>query len=345
MTGVAIALAACNGARHIDEQLRSLADQRRLPEELVVVDDASDDDTAARVERFAATAPFAVRLYRNPERLGYRANFMRAAALCRSEVIAFCDQDDVWEAGKLAACLPPFDDPRVLLVYHDALTIGADGQPLAPLSQGLAQPMDYALGLTQLFRRSLLAASPCWDRSLDHKDLRRREKMAHDQWFFFLASVFGSIVHIGEALVRYRQHGGNAYGWRAPSRLTALRWRLWPSLRGRAQQYAALEAGAAARAAILARLAEMLAGDWPERAAAAALKYRALQELYAQRRRLYGSMSLPDRAGAFRGLLASRGYRAKEAWGLGPKALFADFCLGVPAGYRLSAPMPEEDRR
>src|SRR5262249_24012969 len=235
-TAVSIAIATCNGARHIDEQLRSLAMQQLLPDELVVTDDASTDHTVARIETFAANAPFPVRLYRNPERLGYRANFMQAAELCRAEIISFCDQDDVWEPHKLAACVQPFDNPATTLVYHDALTITADGHPIAVIGQSPERPMEYALGFTQLFRRELLEAGRLWDHSLDHKETRRREKMAHDQWFFFLAAVFGSIVRVDRSLVRYRQHDSNSYGWQAPSRLAAIASCLWPSLRGRAEQ-------------------------------------------------------------------------------------------------------------
>src|SRR3954467_3477295 len=75
---VSVALASYNGARFIDEQLASLAAQTRLPDELVVCDDGSTDDTLARVERFAATAPFAVRIVRNAENLGFNGNFQRA---------------------------------------------------------------------------------------------------------------------------------------------------------------------------------------------------------------------------------------------------------------------------
>jgi hypothetical protein len=345
MTTVSIALATCNGARHIDEQLRSVAAQQRLPDELVVTDDASADDTVARVEAFAATAPFPVRLYRNRERLGYRANFMQAAGLCRAEIIAFCDQDDIWEPRKLAASLQPFDDPGVLLVYHDALTIAADGRPLAIIGQCPERPMEYALGFTQLFRRRLLEADRLWDRSLDHKETRVREKMAHDQWFFFLAAVFGSIARIDQPLARYRQHDRNSYGWQAPSRLAAIASRLWPSLRGRAEQFAALEMGAGSRAAILAQLAPSLAEDWRPKAEHAAQSYHALTALYRERRRLYGSASLYDRATAFCRLLGAHGYRAKTDWGLGPKALLADVCLGIPAGYHLSAPLDSASQR
>jgi glycosyltransferase involved in cell wall biosynthesis len=346
MTTISIALATYNGARYIDEQLASLAHQHRPPDELVVTDDTSSDNTVSRVEEFAASAPFPVRLYRNDGRLGYRANFMRAASLCQSELIAFCDQDDIWEPHKLSVCSAPFDNSEVLLVYHDALVITADGTPLALLGQlpgpplvGFlgSHPMNFTLGFTQILRRSLLGLSELWDRSRDHKEVHRQEKMAHDQWFFFLASVFGSVARIDEPLARYRQHGSNSYGWSRPSRLAAFAEYCWPSLRGRADEYAALERGAGSRAAILQRFEQTLSGEWRARAKLATEKYSNLEILYRERGRLYGSPSFRDRASAFRKLLTCDGYRAKRDWGLGSKALLADLWLGLAAGYRLSA--------
>ena len=67
---VSVAMATCNGARFVDAQLASLAAQSRPPDELVVCDDASEDDTLERVRAFAARAPFAVRVEPAAARLG-----------------------------------------------------------------------------------------------------------------------------------------------------------------------------------------------------------------------------------------------------------------------------------
>jgi hypothetical protein len=48
----------------------------------------------AIAEQFAKAAPFTVHIHRHDKRLGYRANFVLAASLCTSDVIAFYDQDD-----------------------------------------------------------------------------------------------------------------------------------------------------------------------------------------------------------------------------------------------------------
>jgi glycosyltransferase involved in cell wall biosynthesis len=86
----------------------------------VVTDDGSSDETLAILAEFATIAPFPVRIHRNTVRLGYRANFMQAAGLCSGSLISFCDQDDVWRRDNLEQVVAGFDDPDVLLVFHNA---------------------------------------------------------------------------------------------------------------------------------------------------------------------------------------------------------------------------------
>ena len=343
MTPVSVAMATCNGEKFIREQLDSLATQQHLPSELVITDDASTDATVAIAQQFAKHAPFPVRIHRADKRLGYRANFMRAASLCRSDVIAFCDQDDVWAPRKLAACIEPFRDPTVLLVHHNAEVVTEAGEPLGSLNHFASAPMapplslcpirrqGTPLGFTEVFRRSLLQLSQLRDKSLDYNDLTK--PMAHDQWVFFVASVFGNIVYIEQILAYYRQHGYNRFGWDGRSELLLY---LPYMLRRPIASLQATQRVAERCAGILEEAKADVGDAWQQqRAAMGAARYRFLAERYAARARLYSCANLVERARAFLLLTTTGGYRPKRRWGFGRRALLRDLCLGLPAGHLL----------
>jgi glycosyltransferase involved in cell wall biosynthesis len=214
MTTISVAMATYNGARFIREQLSSLAAQTYLPSELVVTDDGSSDETLDIIADFSLTAPFPVHIYRNRPRLHYRASFMKCANLCSGELIAFCDQDDIWDRDKLATLVLHFARSDVDLVFHDFRLVDTDGNPTMNMTSDLfpssADPWSVIRGLTQAFRSKLLRYSDLWGLSVDQLNLG--ERLAHDQWFVFLAHSFNSLQHISQPLLSYRQHGSNLYG-------------------------------------------------------------------------------------------------------------------------------------
>ena len=125
---ISIAMATYNGDRYIGEQLDSLARQKLLPLELVVTDDGSSDGTLDILKAFSEGAPFPVRIFRNTTRLGYEENFLKAASLCNGDVIAFCDQDDIWMDRKLEVCAPMFADPSIVGVLHTGQSMRDSGE-------------------------------------------------------------------------------------------------------------------------------------------------------------------------------------------------------------------------
>src|SRR6266849_5683432 len=110
-----------NGARFLSEQLESIAAQTRVPDELVVCDDGSTDETVEIIKAFVERAPFAVRLEINANNLGSTKNFEKAIGLCQGEIIALADQDDVWYPKKLELLESVFlARPSVGAVFSDA---------------------------------------------------------------------------------------------------------------------------------------------------------------------------------------------------------------------------------
>lgn len=93
---VSVVMAVRDGARYIEAALLSVTGQTAVPSEIIVVDDGSQDDTAAVVERFGS----AVRLLRQPP-MGVAAATNRAVTAAGGEVLAFLDADDIWEPDAL----------------------------------------------------------------------------------------------------------------------------------------------------------------------------------------------------------------------------------------------------
>lgn len=99
---VSVVIPAFRAAATIDRAIRSVYLQDRLPEQLIVVDDASGDDTAAAAARAAeclvGTDVRIIRLARNE---GAAAARNRGWEEATAPFIAFLDADDFWHPAKL----------------------------------------------------------------------------------------------------------------------------------------------------------------------------------------------------------------------------------------------------
>src|SRR3954447_16733877 len=113
-------MATYNGARYLPDQLQSFLRQTVMPDELVVCDDVSTDDSVSIIRDFAKSTTIDVRLIVNRSNVGFTRNFEQAVQQCNGDVIFFCDQDDVWFSRKIEIMLRSFQEhPEKLLVAHD----------------------------------------------------------------------------------------------------------------------------------------------------------------------------------------------------------------------------------
>lgn len=209
---VSIALCTYNGESFLREQLESLLAQTHAPLELVAFDDASGDDTWAILQAHAPRFASA-RLHRNERNLGLRGNFEQALRACRGEWIAPCDQDDVWAPHKLSRLLQAAD-AATTLVYSDSLLVDEAGTPLARKPRMSDRYRMVSGNDPRLFA---LANCVSGHAALVRRDVVERalpipEGAYHDWWLAFVAANLGRVVHVDEALVRFRQHAANESG-------------------------------------------------------------------------------------------------------------------------------------
>lgn len=218
---ISVALATFNGSRFLEEQLNSILEQDHQPDELVIVDDASYDSTPRILRRFVESAPFAVRLTIQETNRGSTAAFDRAIGLCSGDVIALCDQDDVWQRWKLARLADVFmSQPDIGLVFSDAERISKTGNrlptrlwPIIGLTPRVQKAFHSGQAFNKLLRRNYVTgATVAFRADLRDTILPIPASWVHDAWIALIAAAKTKCLPIPEPLIKYRQHDSQQIG-------------------------------------------------------------------------------------------------------------------------------------
>lgn len=72
---ISIAMTTFNGESFLKDQLESISNQTYLPDELIISDDSSSDNSIKIIENFIGSAPYPIRLIKNTKNNGFTKNF------------------------------------------------------------------------------------------------------------------------------------------------------------------------------------------------------------------------------------------------------------------------------
>jgi glycosyltransferase involved in cell wall biosynthesis len=224
---ISVAMCTYNGAAHLREQLESITAQTRVPDELVVCDDRSTDDTVRIIESFAAHSPFPVRLRVNEQNLGSTKNFERAISLCEGDFIALADQDDVWLPEKLRRLEDALSGENTALAFTDGEVVD---ERLRPLDESVWQTIRFGPEEQRLFREGnaftvLLDHNVVTGAAMAFKAkfkelilpipndlIHDGIPVLHDWWAALMISAVGDVSFCSESLFKYRQHSSQQMG-------------------------------------------------------------------------------------------------------------------------------------
>ncbi|WP_340103279.1 glycosyltransferase [Rhodohalobacter sp. 8-1] len=200
---ISVAIATFNGAKYLEAQLESILGQTRQPDELVISDDNSTDNTIEIIENFKINAPFEVKLLINPNN-GYNSNFQNAFKNSTGDFIFICDQDDYWFKTKIEDVSEYFkDNPDCYLIIHDLQYTDMNLNPL-PLTKvkrfkKFRNLDNYVTGMATTVRRELL--NDC---------LPIPNGVNYDTWLHNIALNLGKRCIYEKVLSLYRRHESNA---------------------------------------------------------------------------------------------------------------------------------------
>ena len=215
---VSVVISTYNGAGYIEEQLDSILHQTYTNLEIIIIDDASTDDTYPILESYAAKDR-RISLYKQQKNVGYNISFSEACSKATGAFIAVSDQDDIWELDKIEKQVKKItEDPMNVLVHCISARFEEKSKPhlrsIKRLNFFRGSDIksfylhNYISGHTILFRQSLLKSA-----------LPFPPNVYYDWWLVAYACTIGKIEFEDEILVWHRIHESNATGAAKPKML------------------------------------------------------------------------------------------------------------------------------
>lgn len=139
---VSVIMPAYNSAEYISDAVKSVLLQSYSNLELIICDDASDDETVADAKKASSDDPRVI-ILRNETNAGVAAARNKAISKASGRYIAFLDSDDIWEKDKLSEQLKFMKDNGCALCYSSYGFINELGEPIKNRMAIIRDSADY----------------------------------------------------------------------------------------------------------------------------------------------------------------------------------------------------------
>ena len=206
---VSVVMATYNGARYLDKQLESIFLQTIQPNEIIISDDNSNDETISIINAHKKASNIKIRIFKNDKTLGYGKNFEIAIKKALGDYIFFSDQDDCWFPEKIETVLRiSKENSEKFTFINDAVITDKNlvssgvtkieqyknaGMSLAHFSQGCCFTIKKEL------KKIILPFPNFYD--------------SHDNWINKLSNALNIATIIYKPLQYYRMHDENVSGY------------------------------------------------------------------------------------------------------------------------------------
>lgn len=222
-----ILMATYNGAKFVDEQIRSICGQSYQDWRCIVHDDGSTDGTQDILRRWTKKDKRIVFIEDGIERLGVAKHFIHMLQYSDAPWVMWSDQDDVWFDNKVETMLRAGEEAS----FKGAGVVYSNAELWSP-ERGIISHRNtlfYPRTLRDmLFLNSgIQGASSLFNATMRTLLMEPLDYYAmHDHALLLAAITMGEIVYVDEPLMYYRQHTGNVTG-NAPGSMwkkTQLMW-------------------------------------------------------------------------------------------------------------------------
>lgn len=231
-------MATYNGSKYIEKQLETLLEQTKQPDEVIICDDVSTDNTAELVLNFIEkhdlkqTWHFSI----NEKNLGYRKNFYNALTKATGDHIFLSDQDDEWYPEKIEKMHQIMQTNAKVKALNCAVSlIDGKSEPIAVAKQASYYNAGFIYSRKPLAKLTSFSANAIMRNNISpgctmaiKKELRDKlselyqAEMPHDWYLNLMAALEHGCFFLNEQLTGYRLHENNTLGASTDNRWTKI---------------------------------------------------------------------------------------------------------------------------
>lgn len=227
---VAILMATHNGEEWLDQQIASVLSQRNIRGHLMIADDASTDETKARL-KYYLRSPYITIL---PEKKSGNAalNFFRLlteSVLDEYDYVALADQDDIWMPDKIERAINVMRIASADGYSSNVIAFWPNGREKIIVKSQPQTEFDFLFesagpGCTFVLTNKLIRELQAFLK----KEAKNLTKIALHDWLIYAfarAKNYHWIID-SQCHMRYRQHPQNAFGANNGLKAMFKRWRM-----------------------------------------------------------------------------------------------------------------------
>lgn len=210
-----IVMTVYNGEKYLKKQIESFLRQTVCPNEIIISDDCSSDNTMNILESYRNHNNINFKIYKNEQNLGFTKNFENAISKSTGDIIFLSDQDDVWYDNKIETIINTYKkNPEINLIIHDADLVNESLEKtnLSAISQILSGFSDtdvFITGALTSFNKALMRYFMPFPKNL----------VGHDGYIHYVARNLKTRLVIHDKLQMIRRHSNNTSDWVASSLL------------------------------------------------------------------------------------------------------------------------------
>ena len=208
-----VVISTYNGMAYIKDQLNSIKNQSERPDEVLIFDDCSTDNTPQIIEQFISeydltTWKFVV----NHENKGWKRNFMEGIWRAEGELVFPCDQDDIWKPQKLE-CMEKImtENPQIMVLTSNYEAFYDSGKRVCGPEKNdgklIKQPLSNKVfnirypGCTYCIRREFVEISKKYWQA----------DFPHDALFWRMGMFSDSLYSYNMSLIQWRKHRDSTF--------------------------------------------------------------------------------------------------------------------------------------